>query len=337
MQETSISVVILNWNGLHYLKKFLPGVVEYSTEAEIVIADNASDDGSVEWVKSNFPGVRIILFEKNLGFCKGYNEALKQINSEYYVLLNSDVEVSRDWLKPLKKTLDSDKNIAAAQPKILWQTNKEYFEYAGAAGGFIDKYGYPFCRGRILQSLEKDEGQYDKPGDIFWASGACMFIRAEIYHRFGGLDELFFAHMEEIDLCWRILNHGFQIRYVPESTVFHIGGGTLHKSNPHKTYLNHRNSLLLLYKNLPDKVRAYKVNQRLVLDGLSALIYFLQLKFGDFRALIRAHNHFRRMKKEVEVSDRRENPENLHGFYNKSILLDYFVRRIRKFSQLDFD
>ncbi|QNL22549.1 glycosyltransferase family 2 protein [Hyphobacterium sp. CCMP332] len=335
MTGSNVAVVILNWNGLHFLQKFIPGIVRNSAEAQIVLADNASTDDSIPWLEQNFPQVQIIRFKTNHGFCKGYNEAFKQIDSDFYVLLNSDVEVGKNWLLPLIETFNLDKSIAIVQPKIKWQKNKVIFEYAGAAGGFIDKYGYPFCRGRILNNLEKDKGQYDNSGDIFWASGACLMIRSEVYHKMGGLDENFFAHMEEIDLCWRVLNNNYKIKYVAESEVYHIGGGTLPKSNPRKTYLNHRNSLFLLYKNLPDSIRGKKILIRLLLDGLSAIIYLLQFRFGDVRALLRAHRDYYKMKSGLQRSEQKKNPNELKGFYDKSILFDYFLKGRRKFSDLD--
>ncbi len=335
MSESKVSVVILNWNGLHFLQKFIPGIIRNSGEAEIVIADNASNDGSINWINSNYPELRIIQFDVNHGFCKGYNEALKQIDSDYYVLLNSDVEVSKNWLAPLKEALDSQKETAIVQPKIKWQKNKVFFEYAGAAGGFIDKYGYPFCRGRILENLEKDKGQYDQSGEIFWATGACFMIRSEIYHQMGGLDEMFFAHMEEIDLCWRVLNADFKIKYIAESEVYHIGGGTLPKSNPQKTYLNHRNSLFLLYKNLPEGLRKRRIFSRLLLDGLNAIVYLFQFRLGDVKAVLRAHRDYYKLKSSLKSSSVRKNPRELKGFYTKSILVDYFIKRKKVFSDLD--
>ncbi|MEQ8520108.1 MAG: glycosyltransferase family 2 protein [Cytophagales bacterium] len=335
MTGSNVAVVILNWNGLHFLQKFIPGIVRNSAEAQIVLADNASTDDSIPWLEQNFPQVRIIRFKTNHGFCKGYNEALKQIDSDFYVLLNSDVEVGKNWLLPLIETFNSDESIAIVQPKIKWQKNKVIYEYAGAAGGFIDKYGYPFCRGRILNNLEKDKGQYDTSGDIFWASGACLMIRSEVYHKMGGLDENFFAHMEEIDLCWRVLNSNYKIKYVADSEVYHIGGGTLPKSNPRKTYLNHRNSLFLLYKNLPDSICGKKILIRLILDGLSAIVYLLQFRFGDVRALLKAHRDYYKMKTLLQRPEHNKNPQKLKGYYNKSILFDYFLKRKRKFSDLD--
>ncbi|MDF1675256.1 MAG: glycosyltransferase family 2 protein, partial [Vicingaceae bacterium] len=245
MSLNSVAVVILNWNGKHFLEKFLPSLIEHTSFAELIVADNCSTDDSLSFLKENFPQIRIITLAENYGFAKGYNEALKQVNSDVYVLLNSDVEVTENWLQPCLEILKKDNDMAACQPKIKAFHQKTYFEYAGAAGGFIDKYGYPFCRGRIFETLEEDNNQYDEEIEIFWATGACLVIRADIYHELNGLDSFFFAHMEEIDLCWRIQNRGKKIKYVPQSTVFHVGGGTLHKSKPQKTFLNFRNNLIM--------------------------------------------------------------------------------------------
>jgi hypothetical protein len=329
-----VSVVILNWNGKHFLEKFLKGVVQNSPRAEIVVADNASTDGSLAYLKKEFPEVRLIEFDQNHGFCGGYNRALQQIDSKYFVLLNSDVEVTPGWLDPLIEVVEDDDQIGVVQPKIKLYDRKDYFEYAGAAGGFIDKFGYPFCRGRIFDELEEDKGQYDQSMDIFWATGACFLIRSELYHRFGGLDEHFFAHMEEIDLCWTILNHNYKIKCITNSEVFHIGGGTLPKSNPRKTYLNHRNGLFLMYKNLPRNIRGRIIFQRMLLDALSAILYLFKGRFGDFAALLKSHLHYHRDHGKLEVSDRTIHPKNLPGFYDKSVLVDYFLIKRRKFSKL---
>ncbi|HBE42820.1 MAG TPA: glycosyl transferase family 2, partial [Bacteroidales bacterium] len=247
------AVVILNWNGLKYLKMFLEDVIRHTvdTDTGIFVADNGSTDGSHEWIASNHKNVKIIRLDKNHGFAEGYNLALKQVDAHYYVLLNSDIEVSEGWLKPLVSFMDCNSDVASCQPKILSFHRKDHFEYAGAAGGFLDKYGYPLCRGRVLFEVEKDTGQYDIQTDIFWSTGACMIVRSEIWKRCGGFDRHFFAHMEEIDLCWRFHKAGYRVAYVPASAVFHIGGGALPYNSPFKTYLNFRNSLFLLYKNLP--------------------------------------------------------------------------------------
>ena len=246
-----IAVVILNWNGTKLLEQFLPSIVNYSPEAEIYVADNASTDGSVSFVKVNFPTVKIVENKSNFGFAQGYNEALKHIDAEIYALVNSDIEVTENWLKSIIETFEKEPKTAIIQPKLLDYKQKEYFEYAGAAGGFIDKYGYPYCRGRVFETLEKDNGQYDDHLDIFWASGACFFIRSSVYKELKGFDAEFFAHQEEIDLCWRAFNKGHHIKYNSQSVVYHVGGATLQQGNPKKTFLNFRNSLLMLVKNLP--------------------------------------------------------------------------------------
>ena len=246
-----IAVVILNWNGVKLLEQFLPSVIQFSEDATIYVADNDSTDNSVEFVQQNFPTIKIVKNTGNHGFAKGYNDALKHIDAEIYALVNSDIEVTENWLKPILETFENEKQTAIIQPKILDFKNKENFEYAGAAGGFIDKYGFPFCRGRIFETLEKDNGQYDDNSELFWASGACFFIRKKVYHELGGFDESFFAHQEEIDLCWRAANEGHIIKYNYQSLVYHVGGATLQQGNPKKTYLNFRNSLLMLVKNLP--------------------------------------------------------------------------------------
>ena len=246
-----IAIIILNWNGVKLLEQFLPSIVSFSDEAQIYVADNASTDASIQFVKDNYPTVKIIQNDGNYGFANGYNIALQQVEEEYYCLLNSDVEVTKNWLTPILSLFENESNIAIIQPKILDFKNKEYFEYAGAAGGFIDKYGYPFCRGRIFETIEKDNHQYDDEKEIFWASGACFFIRKEIYRKLNGFDGDFFAHQEEIDLCWRAFNLGFEAKYTSKSIIYHVGGATLNEGNPKKTFLNFRNSLLMLLKNLP--------------------------------------------------------------------------------------
>jgi hypothetical protein len=285
----TVAVVILNYNGEHFLRQFLPAVIEHSEEAEIIVADNASTDQSVEIIKNEFPAVRLISLKSNYGFCGGYNKALQAVNADYYVLLNSDVEVTAHWLKPLIRLLDEQPDVAAVQPKIKSFHNKEYFEYAGAAGGFIDSLGYPFCRGRVFDEVEKDLGQYNDEKEIFWATGACMVVRSKLYHQLGGLDEDFFAHMEEIDLCWRLKRQGHTIYYVGESTVYHVGGGTLSKVNPRKTYLNFRNGLSLLLKNLSLTALLWKVPIRIALDDVAAIRFLLKGQGTHAWAIIRAH------------------------------------------------
>ena len=288
----TIAVVILNWNGKALLEKFLPSVIQYSPEATIYIMDNASTDTSVSFVKENFPNVIMLQNTKNDGYAKGYNKALEQIKADIYCLLNSDIEVTPLWLQPVLSIFENQKDIVAVQPKILDYNNKKSFEYAGAAGGFIDKYGFAFCRGRIFYTIELDNGQYDDSVPIFWASGACFFIRSETFHQLGGFDEDFFAHQEEIDLCWRIHQMGKIILYTPETKVYHVGGATLSNQNSFKTYLNFRNGLFLLLKNLPKKQLFSVIFIRLLLDGLAGIFFLFQGKFSFTYAIIKAHIDF---------------------------------------------
>ena len=306
-----ISVVILNWNGVGMLQKFLPKVVEYSAMegVEICVADNASTDESVSYLQANFPNVRLIVLDKNYGFAEGYNRALEQVEAEYVVLLNSDVEVTPHWLEPLVEYMDTHPEVAACQPKIRSERNKEYFEYAGAAGGYLDKYGYPFCRGRIFDVVEKDEGQYDTVSSVFWATGAALFIRLKDYQEAGGLDGRFFAHMEEIDLCWRLRSRGRGIACIPQSVVYHVGAATLKKENPRKTFLNFRNNLLMLYKNLPEKELKHVMFVREVLDCVAALVFLLKGEKEAAKAVLQARKEFGRIRPEYE-SSRTENLAN---------------------------
>lgn len=296
-----VAVVILNYNGKHFLEKFLGSVVSHSkgTDYQVVVADNASTDDSIKFLSSHYPEVKTILLDKNYGFAGGYNKALEQIDSEYFVLLNSDVEVSENWINPIIKLMDGNKNIAACQPKILAYNNKSQFEHAGAAGGYLDKYGYPFCRGRLFHKCETDKGQYNTPKEIFWASGAALFIRKEDYFNTGALDETFFAHMEEIDLCWRLKNRGRSILCVPESKVYHVGGGTLNAESPRKTYLNFRNNLLMLYKNLPKEDLDKIISTRLMLDFIAALQFLVKFKFQNIKSIWTAHREFFSEKKRL--------------------------------------
>lgn len=331
---SKIAIIILNWNGISYLKQFLPSVVEYSSNAQIIVADNCSSDDSISFIEQNYPNIEIIKNHKNYGFARGYNEALKQVRSKYYVLLNSDVEVTKNWLEPMLTELEKNDKIAACQPKIKNYKKKEYFEYAGASGGFIDKLGYPFCRGRIFNTIEKDNGQYDNAIEIFWASGACLFIRSEVYHQIGGLDEFFFAHMEEIDLCWRIKNLGYKIMVYPSSIVFHVGGGTLDKSKPQKTFLNFRNSLLMLHKNLPQNKVFLIILQRLFLDSLAGIKFLLEKKPKHSFAIIKAHFSFYRAMKQNKLKKDLTRNYHLIGMINKNILLNYFFKKIKTYSNL---
>lgn len=290
-------MVILNWNGEEMLRRFLPSVVEHSIGegVEVCVADNGSTDASVQMLRATFPTVRLIELDNNYGFAEGYNRALEQVEAEYVVLLNSDVEVTPHWLDPLVNFMDEHPEVAACQPKLLNQRNKSYFEYAGAAGGYLDKYGYPFCRGRIFEVVEEDKGQYETIETVLWVSGAAMFIRLRDYQNVGGLDKDFFAHMEEIDLCWRLKSRGKELVYVPQSKVYHVGGATLNKDNPRKTLLNFRNNLLMLYKNLPDSELNSVLRVRRCLDILAALVFFLKGERGNARAVFRARNEFQKM------------------------------------------
>lgn len=336
------AVVILNWNGKKYLQLFLPELIKNTQDknTEIIIADNNSTDDSIEFLNTNYPKLRLIQLDKNYGFTGGYNKALNQIDAQYFVLLNSDIQVTKNWLNPLIELLDSDKSIAACQPKIKSYHQKEYFEYAGAAGGFIDKYGYPFCRGRILDVIEEDNGQYDDIMDIFWATGACMVIRADLYKNSGGLDDDFFAHMEEIDLCWRLKNLGFRIVYSPESTVYHVGGGTLPNNSPFKLYLNYRNNLFLLYKNLPKGKLFPVLFLRMLFDGLSGLIFLLRFSFKSFDAVLKAHFQFYKSIKKLRAKRKKllsNKVVNHHQeIYPKSIVWNHFVQKKNNFTSLDF-
>ena len=307
------------------ISQFLPSIIANSEEATIYLIDNASTDDSVKLVSQNFPSVTIIKNDFNFGFAKGYNIALEQIEEEYYALVNSDVEVTKDWLKPVISSFDSNNDIGIIQPKILDFKNKEYFEYAGAAGGFIDKYGFPYCRGRIFDTIEKDSGQYNDEAPIFWASGACFFIRKSIYRKLNGFDDDFFAHQEEIDLCWRALNLGFKVRYIPSSVVFHVGGATLNQSNPKKTFLNFRNSLLMLTKNLPENKLIPIIFTRLVLDGLAGIHFILQGKFIHCWAIIKAHFHFYHLIN--KTLKKRNGTKTESYFHSNSIVYDYFLNK----------
>ena len=295
-----VAVVILNYNGASMLERFLPSVVEFSPEADVVVADNASTDASLEYLKTNFSSLRVIELDRNYGFADGYNKALAQIDAEYYILLNSDVEVTDGWIAPLLSYMDKNGAVAACQPKLLDYKNKSSFEYAGAAGGYIDRYGYPYCRGRIFDTVEKDMGQYDGVCNVFWATGAAMMIRSKDYWAVGGLDGRFFAHMEEVDLCWRFKARGSEICCVPESAVYHVGGATLDKSNPRKTFLNFRNNLLMLYKNLPENELRSVMCVRAILDYVAAFKFLLSGNTGDFKAVFRARKEYKRMRASYE-------------------------------------
>lgn len=333
MKKTAL--VILNYNGVKFLKKFLPEVIEYSSDdAEIWIADNCSTDGSVELLKEQFEGVNIIQNTTNGGFATGYNVALRQIKADYYILLNSDIEVTANWISPVIELMESDNTIGACQPKIRSYFQKEKFEYAGASGGYIDKYGYPFCRGRIFQSLENDEGQYDDSTEVFWATGACMFVRADIFHQLDGFDDDFFAHMEEIDFCWRMKSLGSKVMVCPSSTVYHVGGGTLPVGSARKTYLNFRNNFVLLYKNLPSDKLFPVLTIRLFLDGMAGVKFLLQGGFSDFIAVIRAHIYFYRNWQHIKRK-RKETVRNVVSkIYEGNIVVDHYLLRKKKYTDL---
>ncbi|MBA7570649.1 hypothetical protein ES708_12402 [subsurface metagenome] len=335
-----IAIVILNWNGREFLERFLPGVVRHSSSpgVKIIVADNGSSDDSVEFIRNKYKKVEIIELDKNYGFAGGYNKAFEKINSEYYILLNSDVEVSENWIEPIIKKMDNDPVVAAAMPKILSYHERSQFEYAGAAGGFIDKWGYPFCRGRILNNIEPDNNQYNDSIEIFWASGACLFIKSKIFHDAGGFDDDFFAHMEEIDLCWRIKNLGYKIYCYPCSQVYHIGGGTLPNETPSKLFLNFRNSLWLLLKNLPAKKLYPVLLIRRILDSLAAMKFYLTLDWKKGNAVFKAHlsyyKHFRKMKQKRKTADFK-NKDMPSSVYRKSILISYFLKKKKTFNELD--
>lgn len=329
------AVVILNWNGRNFLQKFLPSVIEFSQEhARIIVADNASSDNSIEFLKANFPQVEIIENNTNGGFAKGYNDALKEVDAKYYILLNSDVEVSQGWIEPVISLMESDDKIAACQPVIRSYHARDQFEYAGAAGGFIDAYGYPFCRGRLFQDLEVDSGQYDDIREVFWATGACMFVRADIYKKLGGFDEDFFAHMEEIDLCWRMKHLGYKVMVNPLSKVYHVGGGTLPKKSSFKTYLNMRNNIVMLYKNLPSDRLLKVLLTRLILDGVAAFKFLIDGGFKDFWAVVRAHMSFYRRFKKNKAKRNVIPHTKVSRMYMGNIVVDYFLRRKTRFTEL---
>ena len=336
--DSKTSIVILNWNGSNMLKKFLPSVLACSANAEVVVADNASTDGSLDLLRSSFPEVRLIVLDRNYGFAEGYNKALEQVKAHYYVLLNSDVEVGEGWLQPLVAFLDKHAGYCACQPKLRAYHAPDSFEYAGASGGFLDRYGYPFCRGRLFSTVEKDEGQYDTTADVLWATGACLVIRSDDYWRAGGLDARFFAHNEEIDLCWRLRLAGRRIACVPESTVWHVGGGTLPKSNPMKTYLNFRNNLTMLYKNLSEQELKKVMRVRRVLDYVAALQMLLTGKPGEMKAVIKARRDFAKWKplfrQDRLLIQNSRKVDSIAEIYPRSLLACYYLRGKKLFSQL---
>ncbi|WP_316788411.1 glycosyltransferase family 2 protein [Pedobacter frigoris] len=337
--EPSVAVVILNWNGHALLEKFLPSVVKsIYGNLQLIVGDNASTDGSVAFVRENYPNIRIIENDHNYGFAEGYRKLLEQVDADYYVLLNSDVEVPENWIQPVIDQMQSDPMIAAAQPKIKWQKDKTQFEYAGAAGGYLDLHGFPFCKGRLFDTVEPDHQQYNQAGEIFWASGAALFIKSKQWKEVGGLDPDFFAHMEEIDLCWRLKNLGYKIVYCPDAEVYHVGGGTLNANNPYKTYLNFRNNLIILQKNLPLADAYSRVFIRMCLDFIAWIHFLVQGKTDFAFAVNKAHWHF---LKSLSTNAKKRTAKQISfskhtGQYPSSIVYAYFIKKIRSFSQLKF-
>lgn len=327
-----VAVIILNWNGEKLLREFLPSVIETTDTsiADVIVADNGSTDSSVELLRKEFPQVKLLEFSENYGFAEGYNRAIKETNYPYTVLLNSDVATTKGWINVLYDYMESNPNVGACQPKIRAYTNKTHFEYAGAAGGFIDRNGYPYCRGRIFDTVEEDKGQYDEVMPIFWATGAALMVRSQLYINAGGLDKDFFAHMEEIDLCWRILLTGSEIMAVPQSVVYHLGGGSLPASNPRKTYLNFRNNLLMLHKNLPDATRGKKLFVRRLLDTIAWAKFMVTFDLKNANAILKAHRDFKKMRKAYtnhpDVDLLQTRPD-----CRCNILLDYYLRGRKKF------
>lgn len=331
---TSVAIVVLNYNGQHFLEEFLPSLTRHSVPYEVIVADNASTDNSLDFLKSNFSELRIIELSRNDGFAGGYNEALKHLEHDYFILINSDVEVTANWCQPLINYLETNSDFAACQPKIKSFTKKNEFEYAGAAGGYLDFLGYPFCKGRVFDILEEDHGQYNETSEIFWCSGACMAIKSDLFFEAGGFDRDFFAHMEEIDLCWRLQLMGYKIAYIPDSTIYHVGGGTLAKSNPKKTYLNFRNSLAVVTKNLPTTTLPIVLITRLLLDLVAAMVFIRTNSFAHFRAVMGAQRDFilslpktlkkrKRIKRLAKVS-----------LFRRSTVLYYFLKGRKTFSEI---
>ncbi len=332
MTNSKIAIVILNWNGKNLLETFLPSVIQHSSEATIYIADNASTDDSIAFVRTNFPTIQILENKQNFGFAKGYNEALKFVKEPYLCLLNNDVEVTKNWLNPILNCFENNDNVAIIQPKIVDYKNKSHFEYAGAAGGFIDKFGFPYCKGRIFDTIEENIGQYEKEQSIFWASGACFFVQNIIFKNLNGFDEDFFAHQEEIDFCWRAFNEGYTLKYIPNSIVYHVGGATLHQSSPQKTYLNFRNSLYMLVKNLPSKPLPLILFSRLCLDGVAGIKFLFEGNFKHTISILKAHfslyRNFRKMFKKRSTTLK----SNYYQVY--SIVFQYYVLKHKLYTTL---
>ncbi len=329
-----IAIVILNWNGRKLLEQFLPSVVNFSSdEATVYVADNASTDSSIQYIKEFYPSVQIVENAVNGGYAKGYNDALQHIEADIYCLLNSDIEVTQNWLSPVIDLFKKEENTAIIQPKLLDYKDKTKFEYAGAGGGFIDLYGYPYCRGRVFNHLETDTGQFNDTASIFWASGACLFIRSKVYHELEGLDEDYFAHQEEIDLCWRTQNQGYDIKYLGKSTVFHVGGATLQETNPHKTFLNFRNSLLNVVKNVPKKWFLFVVFSRLVLDGIAGIKFLFELRPVHTIAIIKAHFSFYKNLNKF-LQKRKQLQKKMDYNQHTSVVWQYFFLRRKIFRNL---
>ena len=328
----AFAIVILNWNGKELLEKFLPNVVLFSKRASIYVIDNASSDASVSFVKENYPQITIIPLSENYGYAKGYNLGLQHVKEPYWCLLNSDVEVTENWLEPIQKLFDENTSIGIIQPKILQYHQKNSFEYAGAAGGFIDRYGFPFCRGRVFNTLEEDHGQYNGVSPIFWASGACLFMKSSVFNQLKGFDSVFFAHQEEIDLCWRAFNEGILVYYHSDSVVYHVGAATLSAGSPYKTFLNFRNSLLMLYKNLPPRNKFGVIFKRLCWDGLAGIHFMFQLKPLHCFAIVKSHfsfySHLFSYQNKVV-----QNPKESY-FYTRSVVVSYFWKRKKTFKEL---
>jgi GT2 family glycosyltransferase len=333
------AVVILNYNGSYYLEKFLPDIIAHSSPYPVIVADNASTDNSVNLLRQKYPTLQVVQNSGNLGYAEGYNQVLKHLDADYFILLNSDVEVSDNWIEPILSLMDSDRKIAACQPKILDYKHRDTFEYAGAAGGFIDKFGYPFCRGRIFNALEKDTAQYNDVHEVFWATGACLFVRSDAFNKVDGLDGDYFAHMEEIDLCWRLKNLGYKIMVQPQSVIYHIGGGTLNKLSRQKTYLNFRNNLTTLTKNHPPRYLLLKIIYRLVMDGVAGLKFLFDGQPKHFFAVL--HAHFSYYKRLPSTLSKRAKFKKKQGFefhegsmYKGNLVLEHFLGKINKFSDL---
>ena len=335
-QKIDIAVVILSWNGIEWIKTFLPNIIDKSSNANIYVADNASTDGTVEYIKENFTNVNVIQNYSNDGYAKGYNDALKNLNEKYFVLINSDIEVTDNWLNPIIDLMEDNIDIAACQPKILDYNNRNKFEYAGASGGYIDTLGYPYCRGRIFSDLEEDNNQYDDIKEVFWASGACLFVRSENFKEVNGFDNDFFAHQEEIDLCWRLKNSGYKVMVNPQSVVYHVGGGTLNSTSPFKTYLNFRNNLFMLYKNLPFLKLLIPLLFRLPLDGIAAITFLKKEDgIGHLFSILRAHLIFYISIPILTIKRSKiKRKRKVSGIFNFSILFKYYVLGIKKYSNL---